>query len=63
MLEFKVESFVNGYSVVAYDDADGYLVREVTETRLEALKALHVVVQDLLTKEREAILNATMLQN
>jgi hypothetical protein len=63
MLEFKIESFTNGFSVAVYDDNDGYLVREVTETRLEALKAVHNVVLDLLSKEREAILDATMLQN
>jgi hypothetical protein len=63
MLEMKIESFTNGFSVAVFDDADGYLVREVTETRLEALKAVHSVVLDLLSKEREAILDATMLQN
>jgi hypothetical protein len=63
MLEFKVESFTNGFSVAVYDDNDGYLVREVTETKLEALKAVHNVVLDLLSKEREAILDATMLQH
>jgi len=63
MIEFKIESFTNGFSVAVFDDADGYLIREVTETRLEALKAVHNVVLDLLSKEREAILDATMLQN
>jgi hypothetical protein len=63
MLEFKVESFTNGFSVAVFDNKDGYLVREVTETRLEALKTVHNVVLDLLSKEREAILDATMLQH
>jgi len=62
MLTAHVDDFVNGFSVSVYDTKDGYLVREVTETRLEALKALHNSVLDLLTKEREAILNAAMMQ-
>ena len=61
MLEFKIESFTNGFSVAVYDDADGYLVREVTETRLEALKTVHNVVLDLLSKERRAILDGAMM--
>lgn len=63
MLKLEVESFTNGFSVVAYDDADGYIVREVTETRLEALKALHNVILDLMSRERQAILDGAMMQN
>jgi len=62
VMQIMINDYTNGFSITAYDPKDGYLIREVTETKLEALKALHNVVLDLLSKEREAILNAAMMQ-
>ena len=63
MTSILIDEFVNGFSVAIYDHEENYVVREVTETRLEALKVLQNTVEALMVKEREKILNATMLQH
>jgi hypothetical protein len=62
MLKMEIESFINGFSVIVYDNKDGYLVREVTETNLEALKVLQTALIKLLSKELDRLLNAATMQ-
>lgn len=62
MLSANITDYVNGFSVTVYEPGIGFLVREITDTRLEALKALESAVRALLQKEREIILNAAMMQ-
>lgn len=58
MIESKIESFNNGYSVVLYDDEDGYLVREIATDKLQALIALKEAVGQLVTAEMNALIQA-----
>lgn len=62
MLDANITEYVNGFSVTVYEPGTGFLVREVTDTRLEALKALESTVRTLLQKERDAIVTAAMMQ-
>lgn len=62
MLIIHLEDWTNGLSLSVHDNRDGYLIREVTETKLEALKALHNVILDLISRERQAILDGAMMQ-
>lgn len=51
MLQIMLTEYTNGHSVVVYDDKGNYLVREITETKLDALKVVNKAVQDLIQKE------------
>ncbi len=55
MIEIKVESFTNGFSVSVFDRTDGYIVREIVETKAEALGVLIRVLMGMADAERKRI--------
>lgn len=59
MIEVKIESFGNGYSVVVRDTEDGFIVREINETKIEAcgtvIHALEKIVQEEIKYLRGAV--------
>jgi len=60
MLNSQIEDWKNGFSVYVYDNGGGYLVREVTETKIDALIAARNAFDALIAEERRAILDAAM---
>lgn len=54
MLSIQIDEFVNGYSITAFENKT-YIIREITETRLEALARLNRLVLDLIKGEKELL--------
>jgi hypothetical protein len=40
MITIEIDEFVNGYSLVGFDNKDGYFFNEINEDKLEVLEAL-----------------------
>ncbi len=58
MIEIRIESFTNGFSLSAYDDEDGYIVREIAETKTEILSTLLKIISDMGKAEQEKLVNS-----
>lgn len=55
MIKIEIQSYVNGYSLVVYDESNGYLVREIAETRLEILNTMLGIISKLAAEEKKAL--------
>jgi hypothetical protein len=54
-MKIQIESYVNGYSLVIYNDQDGFIVREVADTKLEILNTMLGVITKLALDEKKLL--------
>lgn len=55
MIKIEIQSYVNGYSLTIYDASDGFIVREVADTKLEILNTMLCVISKMAMDEKRAL--------
>lgn len=59
-LTITLTEYTNGFALTAFDWREGQLLSEVHEERLEALKALKMLVDNLIKMETRAITGSAL---
>ena len=55
MIKIEIQNYTNGYSLTVFDDHDGYLVRELADTRIEILNTMLSIITDLTLREKKRL--------